>query len=79
MQFQIRECDDSCQPPARLSYPPVVVEEQVHTLLCGFGTVKFGLEHNNVFGVVAFLLTREIQQLSGVVFVRMKNSTTGCI
>ena len=27
MQFQILECDDSCQPPARLSNPRVVVEE----------------------------------------------------
>ena len=27
MQFQILECDESCQPPARLSYPRVVVEE----------------------------------------------------
>ena len=27
MQFQIRECDDSCQPPPRYSNPPVVVEE----------------------------------------------------
>ena len=27
MQFQIRECDDSCQPPARISHPRVVVEE----------------------------------------------------
>ena len=53
MQFQIREYDDSCQRPTRLSYPRVVVEEHLGAPLPGWSGVVIMRDLTNRLRVVS--------------------------